>query len=801
MISSALFLALLPLTAPQVAKSSLPTPTQPPLATNATIQSLEKKAGLAFDELFPRQPFSGWTSYNPSWSKTDRFLAYEFRPYGERQGADLYVYEVATGKSRRLTSPDLMKAFDRDVPKALERYQKEEEEFQKALKFNDLEWREWNLKRKEDAKKRKEPQPSYSGPGEYEWAPDRDELLVTYRGDVFRWDLSKSTPERLTSTKDNESDVRYTKDGKGFTFLRGGNLYRMKFDSPVVTQLNPALPDNKPLSGYWLSPDETKIALQTVEWDEPNREISFVSYDDRFAKVEKRMRGVADDEFKMVNILYLYDLKDNDDVTKDGKPWEIWKYTGGKAWQEATINAKPWSPDSSRFTYGTWNGLTGDLQISVADLGKRENKPVYKAKPKGDHGTPGMASPFYTTDGTQIIAMLDPSGFRHAWLIDPLKEGATQLTKGDFDVYPIRQSPDGKVLFVSANPMHPSKDQLYAVDMASGELKRITQQDGVYENAVMSESTQQVAFNFKDWTKLPELYVKSGNGETKITDSHSSPTHVAALDKVNTVKPELFTYKNRNGQTVHGYMFLPPGYKKTDKRPLFIYVYGGPLGRGNSVEVGVFNSTAYWFNVYLTRVLGYVTATIDPRGSSGYGNAFGSANFEKPGQAQVEDLADGARWFQKNYNTDPEKTGITGWSFGGWQTQMCMYTAPDVFTMGIAGAGPTQWQNYNTWYTNGVIGFSPSGKPDDLDKYSLTYLAKNLRSPLLLLHGMVDDNVLFQDTVNVYRKLLQYGRGPLVELALDPTGNHGMGGDMDSRDRHAIYLGFINKWWGPYTKP
>jgi hypothetical protein len=130
-----------------------------------------------------------------------------------------------------------------------------------------------------------------------------------------------------------------------------------------------------------------------------------------------------------------------------------------------------------------------------------------------------------------------------------------------------------------------------------------------------------------------------------------------------------------------------------------------------------------------------------------------------------------------------------------------MYTAPDVFTLGIAGAGPTQWQNYNNWYSNGVIGFSPNSKPDDLDKYSLTYLAKNLRSPLLLLHGMVDDNVLFQDTVNVYRKLLQYGRGPLVELALDPTGNHGMGGDMDTRDRHAIYLSFINRWWGPYNKP
>jgi dipeptidyl aminopeptidase/acylaminoacyl peptidase len=125
-----------------------------------------------------------------------------------------------------------------------------------------------------------------------------------------------------------------------------------------------------------------------------------------------------------------------------------------------------------------------------------------------------------------------------------------------------------------------------------------------------------------------------------------------------------------------------------------------------------------------------------------------------------------------------------------------MYTAPDVFTLGIAGAGPTEWQNYNNWYSGGVIGASRIGKPEDLDKYSLTNLAKYLKSPLMLLHGMEDTNVLFQDTVKVYRKLLQYGKGDLVELALDPTGGHGMGGDMNTRDRHAIYLQFIKKWWG-----
>jgi dipeptidyl aminopeptidase/acylaminoacyl peptidase len=202
--------------------------------------------------------------------------------------------------------------------------------------------------------------------------------------------------------------------------------------------------------------------------------------------------------------------------------------------------------------------------------------------------------------------------------------------------------------------------------------------------------------------------------------------------------------------------------------------------------------------MYLASVFGYITVTIDPRGSSGYGNAFGNANWAKPGQAQVEDLTDAVKHFENQYNIDRTKVGINGWSFGGFQTQMCMFTAPDTFTLGIAGAGPTEWQNYNTWYTNGVIGNSPNAKPDDLDKYSLTKVAKHLRSPLLLLHGMEDDNVLFQDTVNVYRKLLQYGKGPLVELALDPTGGHGMGGDIDNRDRHAIYLAFLNKWWGAY---
>jgi dipeptidyl aminopeptidase/acylaminoacyl peptidase len=298
---------------------------------------------------------------------------------------------------------------------------------------------------------------------------------------------------------------------------------------------------------------------------------------------------------------------------------------------------------------------------------------------------------------------------------------------------------------------------------------------------------------------LPEMFlVETDRRETDIPLTNS---HRAGFESINRIKPELFTYQNRHGHTLYGYMFLPPGYDKSQQRPLMIYVYGGPLGTGKSVVDGAFNSSAYMFNMYLTYVLGYVTVTIDPRGQSGYGAVFGKANWEAPGVAQVEDLSDGVKWLIANYNVDPKKVAINGWSFGGFQTQMCLFTAPEVFTLGIAGAGPTEWQNYNTWYTGGVIGDSQVNKPEDLDKYSLTHMARNLVSPLMLLHGVEDTNVLYQDTVKVYQQLLRWGKGPLVELVIDPTGGHGMGGDMDNRDRHAIYLAYLIKHWGgPYGK-
>jgi dipeptidyl aminopeptidase/acylaminoacyl peptidase len=129
---------------------------------------------------------------------------------------------------------------------------------------------------------------------------------------------------------------------------------------------------------------------------------------------------------------------------------------------------------------------------------------------------------------------------------------------------------------------------------------------------------------------------------------------------------------------------------------------------------------------------------------------------------------------------------------------MCLYTAPDVFAAGIAGAGPTEWENYNAWYSTATIGPSRPGQPD-LGKFSLLPLAKNLKGKLLLVHGMEDSNVLYQDTVRVYRELLKAGKETNVELFLDPTGGHGLGGDVNQLTKARKYEDFLLRHLGKGT--
>ncbi|MFG0251569.1 MAG: prolyl oligopeptidase family serine peptidase, partial [Phycisphaerales bacterium JB038] len=694
----------------------------------------------------------------------------------------------------------------------------------------------------DDAEDRKAPR--YGGISSFVWAPDSYEMIFTSGGDLYRFQVEEGDIQRLTRTNDGEYDVQYLPEGNGYTYRSGGAIMRVVFGCSLVEQIDPRLPGGESMAGYRVSPDGTRLAFlarKGADWWGNGRTVSIVSYRNRFAQVREVGRHMPDNAMtEVTESVYLFDLTNH--FTEASEPHRVFTRTSTGS---RDIFAMPqWAPDSDAIAFATYEQASDHVNILEArwekpelpeceeccceggadeecdgdeecegeceaegcddceceeDCDDEEEKPapepiepeqartVYRFLHNGGPTTPGMIQPYYLADGKRMVFISEISGFRQLHTLDPMYEQLDQLTRGRFEIYPLRMSEDRTTFFVTATKHDPAQRNIYAIDLETGEMTRLDQVDGVYGTVAVNDAGTHVLANHVDYgspTELVAIDVEKAES-TPLTDSHTEEAHI-----LTSFEPEYFTFKNRHGQEIHGRMFKPDDWTPNDQRPLLIYVYGGPLGTSKMITRGSFNSESYSFHNYMTEVHGYITCTIDPRGASGFGGLYEKSNYEQVGKPQVEDLVDGAKWMIENHGVDPDRVGVHGWSFGGFQTQMCLYTEPDFFACGIAGAGPTEWHNYNTWYSTGTIGPSRQGKTD-LDKYSLLPLAKNLKARLLLVHGMEDSNVLYQDTVRVYRELLKAGKETLVELFLDPTGGHGLGGDVKTIGRMRKYEEFF----------
>lgn len=834
----------------------------PPIVEAQDKKKKDDSDEITLERLFPEDSFFGPSASSTSFSKDGRYAAYLYRPREERRhGNDLWVYDFKTGKTNRITDVVVMSEFQRVARiVAKDRLDRNRSEMKKEQKDQDSDKKK--SKDDADKKKGKSEQekeqerelslkvdeedadadhrPRYSGIQGFEWHPEKNAMLVFSGNDVYQIeDVAQPKLERLTQTLSRESQVEYLPDGSGYTFSVDDVAHKIEFGSHLIHQLNPRLPSGVELSRYELSPDGTKLAISARSGGRSprsgGRQVDIIRYRDRFAKADSISRTVSDDETSPQDLyVYLYDLSNTD--TEAGDLIQVYHT---KIDEPRDVLSQPhWSPDSTKVTFAEFDQDSAEVHLHMAQLPDDEtlkslreaqakkmeaewkkaaakddddddsrsrwrletaalehpSKVVYRFKHDGGPNTPRMVEPDWSFDSKHIVFVSEQSGFRHVHLLDPLYESMRQLTTGYFEVYPEGFSDDHRRLFVTATKDSPAQTMVYAVDLESGEMEKLSEKPGTYSSVAVSEDGKRLMANYVTYGQLTQLIVQDEKGKTKtLTDSHSEEA-----EKLTKWEPEFFDYENRHGHTIHGMMFKPDGWKKNKKYPLLIYVYGGPLGTRKSVTDGSYSSDGYFFQGYMAKKHDYVTVVIDPRGQSGYGGLFEKSNYENVGKPQVEDLVDGVKFLGEEFNIDRDRVGIYGWSFGGFQTQMCLYTEPKVFQVGIAGAGPTEWENYNSWYTTGTVGPSRKGTPDQ-KKYSLRPLAKNLEGKMLLIHGIEDTNVLFQDTVAIYRELLKAGKETNVELFLDPTGGHGLGGDVKRLNRMRKYEEFLLRTLGEGT--
>jgi len=345
---------------------------------------------------------------------------------------------------------------------------------------------------------------------------------------------------------------------------------------------------------------------------------------------------------------------------------------------------------------------------------------------------------------------------------------AVALTSGPWEVTAAELSNDRTKLFITTNEVHPGERHFYTMSVDGGPRTKITTMTGSNE-ATVSPDEKSLALIYSYSTKPPEVYVMPFEAGAKATQVTTTPTEEWRNFKW--IDPKVITYKTRDGKNVYARLYTPEmiGAKRDPKKPAVIFVHGaGYLQNAHKYWSTYFRE--YMFNNMLASK-GYVVLDPDYRASSGYGRDWRTAIYRHMGGKDLDDVVDGAKFLAATEKVDPKRIGVYGGSYGGFITLMAMFTTPDVFAAGAALRPVTDWAHYNHGYTSDILNV-PTNDMDAYRQSSPIYFAEGLKGQLLILQGMVDTNVFFQDSVRLVQRLIEL-RKENWSIAPYPVENHG----------------------------
>ena len=388
----------------------------------------------------------------------------------------------------------------------------------------------------------------------------------------------------------------------------------------------------------------------------------------------------------------------------------------------------------------------------------------------------------FVNGGQQFLWLSERDGFRHIYLRSINSGQTRQLTQGSWEVTGIAGVDEaaGRVYY-TASETSPLERQFYSIGMTGAK-------SGSDGSAPVRARTRlrwgradiSISIRFRACRRrrarrftqeMAENWACIASRIKKLTEDYEIlPT-------------ELVNFRTPDGTLLYARLIRPAGFEAGKKYPAVVLVYGGPDSQG------VRNA---WMGADLDQVLankGFVVWQVDNRGSSGRGHAFETPVFRKLGSTELADQVAGVEYLVSLGFVDRARVGIRGWSYGGFMTLNAMLNAPDVFRAGIAGAPVTDWHNYDTIYTERYMGL-PKDNPDGYKNTALPPQAKNLKGRLMIAHNVEDDNVLFQNTVQMIDALERAGK--VFEMQVYTQKTHAVTG-AEARQLNAAMVDFFER--------
>jgi dipeptidyl-peptidase-4 len=702
-------------------------------------QEFSNKENLIPMEEVARLPLPGMSiPTRLAFSPDDRLISYLFSSEGGLT-QQLHAYEIESGEHRLLVSPPSQSGLEANI--SLEESLRRE-----------------RLRRVE------------LGITDYCWSADGNRLLIPIDGDLYISD-APFQPLRVLVPGNGVpiQDAQFSPDGNWIAYVQDAEIYTASVSSGEALQLTSgargtgkthglaeyiAQEEMGRQYGFWWSPDSQRIAY--IQVDETHIPVY------RIVHQGKQQTGLGAQE----DHRYPFAGQSNARVRLGVIP----RQGGETHWLDLDIKDHylarvNWLPDG-RLGIQVENRQQTELEFFVytsADVAiKRlfkETSPVWINL--HDLFCP-LKKPYKGQNGCFLWAS-ERSGFRHLYLMDRNGEPIRALTHGEWIVDAIAGVDEvHQQVYFTATKDSPLECHLYVTSFEGGDARRITQAAGTHQVVIdhacryfvdtfnsISQSPRQTLCSLKDGAKVAILFEKI---DPRLEQIHLSP-------------PELVKLNNRHGDLLYGAIYRPPQRFGYGPFPTVVFVYGGPHAQ---MVINSWLLTVRMRAQYLSS-LGFLVFTLDNRGSARRGLEFEGVIKHKMGHFEVEDQIDGVNWLVEQGLAVAGKVGINGWSYGGYMAAMCVLKAQETFSAAVAGAPVTDWDGYDTHYTERYMG-TPQSNPDGYMQSSVLSHAENLRGSLMLVHGLIDENVHFRHTARLINALITARKG--YELVLFPDERH-----------------------------
>jgi dipeptidyl-peptidase 4 len=573
-------------------------------------------------------------------------------------------------------------------------------------------------------------------------AEKADRVVYAWAGDLY---LARpgGEPVRLTQSEASEQDPQLSADGRRLAFVRDGDLYAIDVDTRLERRLTTgakegvtnglaeyiAQEEMDRRSGFWWSPDGSRIAYAQV--DETGIPIYPIVHQGADTwDVETHRYPFAGGPNARVRLGI---------VPSAGGPttWLDLAPTG----EDVYLARARFGPDGAFYAQVESRDQKSLRLLRFAAAGG----PAAQILEERSETWINLSDDFLPLEKGGFVWASERSGWKHLELRAADGSVARTLTSGSWPVDRLEGVDEkrGLVYFTAARET-PLEKSLYRVPLAGGEVERITAQAG-FHAVVTSPEGSHFVDTFDSARTPPVVTLRESGGRTVRTLEANDDPEIGALGLQ---PPELVSLRGPDGTLLYGAVFKPPDLSPGRRYPALVRVYGGPTAQTvkDSWEL-----TQDLRAQYLARQ-GYVVFRLDNRGSPRRGRAFETALYHRLGSVEVEDQIAGARWLASLPYVDGGRIGIYGWSYGGYMAALAVLKAPDIFRAAVVGAPVTDWDGYDTHYTERYMG-TPAANAEGYRAASVLPLAATLQNPLLIIHGMSDENVHFRHTARLLNVL------------------------------------------------